>query len=83
MEFRERLRRLRERRGLTQNGLAKQSGVAQPVIQRLEAGIREMDNLSVGVARRLARALGVSVDHLIGMYEDDAGELLPTVAALA
>jgi transcriptional regulator with XRE-family HTH domain len=78
MEFRERLRNLRERRGLSQNGLAKQSGVAQAVVQRLEAGLRDVDHLSVGVARRLARALGVSVDHLIGMYED---ERTPATAA--
>lgn len=70
MRFRQRLRALRERRGLSQNGLAKASGVAQAVVQRLEAGKRDIENLSVGVARRLARALGVSVDHLIGMYED-------------
>ena len=71
MEFRVRLKQLRERRGFTQNGLAKASGVAQPVIQRLEAGTRDVEHLSVGVARRLARALGVSVDYLIGMYEED------------
>ena len=71
MEFRVRLKQLRERRGFTQNGLAKASGVAQPVIQRLEAGARDVEHLSVGVARRLARALGVSVDYLIGMYEEE------------
>lgn len=80
MEFRMRLKQLRERRGLTQNGLAKTSGVAQAVIHRLEAGTREMEHLSVGVAMRLARTLGVSVDHLIGMYEE--GEHEPTSAAL-
>jgi transcriptional regulator with XRE-family HTH domain len=72
MEFRERLRHLRERRGWNQNELAKRSGVAQAVIHRLEAGVRGVDHLSVGVARRLARALGVSVDHLIGMYDEDS-----------
>ena len=67
MEFSQRLRQLRERRGLSQNALAKTSGVAQAVIHRLEAGTREMEHLSVGVAMRLARALGVSVDHLVGI----------------
>ena len=71
MEFRDRLRQLRERRGLSQNALAKSSGVAQAIVQRLEAGIRDIDNLSVGTARRLAKALGVSIDHLVGMYEDE------------
>jgi len=56
--------------------------VAQPVIQRLEAGARDVEHLSVGVARRLARALGVSVDYLIGMYEeDDEDESVQVVAA--
>jgi transcriptional regulator with XRE-family HTH domain len=71
MEFRQRLRELRERRGLSQNKLAQAAGVAQAVVQRLEAGVREVDHLSVGVARRLAKALGVSIDHLVGMYEDE------------
>jgi ribosome-binding protein aMBF1 (putative translation factor) len=72
MEFRERLRHLRERKGLSQNALSKQSGVPQSVIQRLESGIRGVEHLSVGVAQKLARALGVSVDHLTGMYEEAA-----------
>ena len=74
MEFRERLRQLRERKGFSQNALAKQSGVPQSVIQRLESGVRGMEHLSVGVARRLAQTLAVSVDHLIGMYEEEEKE---------
>ena len=80
MHFSQRLKRLRERRGLSQNALAKTSGVAQAVIQRLEAGVRDVEHLSVGVARRLARALGVSVDYLIGMYEEDEDEDEPAPA---
>jgi transcriptional regulator with XRE-family HTH domain len=71
MEFRERLRHARERRGWNQNELARYSGVAYAVIHRLEAGVRGGDTVSVGVVKRLARTLGVSVDYLIGMYEDD------------
>jgi transcriptional regulator with XRE-family HTH domain len=73
------LRHLRERKGYSQNRLAKESGVAQAIVQRLEAGARGVDHLSVGVARKLAKTLGVSVDHLIGMYED---ERLPREPAL-
>ena len=81
MHFSQRLKRLRERRGFSQNALAKTSGVAQAVIQRLEAGARDAEHLSVGVARRLARALGVSVDYLIGMYEEeDEDELAQALA---
>jgi transcriptional regulator with XRE-family HTH domain len=71
MEFRERLRHLRERQGWSQNALAKKAGLAQAVVQRLESGDRPLERLSVGVVRKLARALQVSVDHLIGMYDDE------------
>jgi transcriptional regulator with XRE-family HTH domain len=70
MEFAERLRHLRERAGLNQNAFAREADVPQPVVSRLELGIRGVEGLTVGVAQKLARALGVSVDHLIGMYED-------------
>jgi len=71
MEFAERLRQLRERTGLNQNAFAKEADVPQPVVYRLEAGIRGVGGLTVAVAQKLARTLGVSVDHLIGMYDDD------------
>jgi transcriptional regulator with XRE-family HTH domain len=80
MHFSQRLKQVRERRGFSQNGLAKTSGVAQAIIQRLEAGTRDVERLSVGVARRLARALGVSLDYLIGMYEEDEDEPAQAVA---
>jgi transcriptional regulator with XRE-family HTH domain len=70
MEFAERLRHLRERTGLNQNAFAREADVPQPVVSRLELGIRGVEGLTVGVAQKLARTLGVSVDHLIGMYED-------------
>ena len=82
MEFRQRLEELRKRRGWTQYQLAQMSGVPRQVIARLESGTRQSENMTVGVARRLARALGVSVDHLIGMYDDDS-EVAPTALALA
>jgi transcriptional regulator with XRE-family HTH domain len=62
--------------------MKRMSGVPRQVIARLESGTRQSENMTVGVARRLARALGVSVDHLIGMY-DEGSELLPTALALA
>ena len=71
MVFSQRLKQLRKRHGLSQNGLANASGVAQAIIQRLESGQRGVDNLSVGVAKRLAKALGVTVDYLVGVYEEE------------
>ena len=77
MEFRQRLQTLRRRQGFTQYRLAQVSGVPRQVIGRLESGQRQLVNLSVGVAMRLARALHVSMDFLVGMTKDaeqeDAG----------
>jgi transcriptional regulator with XRE-family HTH domain len=53
----------------TQEDLARESGVPQATISRVEQGQRR--NPGADVIRRLARALGVTADWLIGMYEDD------------
>jgi len=72
MEFRQRLKELRQRTGWTQYQLAQVSGVPRQVIARLESGERQSENMTVGVAKKLARVLGVSVDHFIGMYEEES-----------
>jgi transcriptional regulator with XRE-family HTH domain len=51
-----RLRPLRERKALTQRELARDAGVTQSTIQRLEAGLQEARPSTI---RKLARALGV------------------------
>jgi len=61
----ERLKRLREAKGWNQRELARMSGVDHAWISRLENGVRH--NIYVEGAARLAVALGVSVDVLIGM----------------
>ena len=71
MTIGQRIKQLREKRGFSQRSLAKQAGIPQPVIQRFEAGMRNAEHMSVAYAKRMARVLGVSVDYLIGMYEDD------------
>jgi transcriptional regulator with XRE-family HTH domain len=71
MTIGQRIKQLREKRGVSQRSLAKQAGVPQPVIQRFEAGSRNAEHMSVTYAKRIARTLGVSVDYLIGMYQDD------------
>ena len=67
-----RIKTLRERKGLNQSELARASGIAPATISRLESG--DLRDVQTAVARRIARALGVSVDYLIGMYEDDDDE---------
>jgi transcriptional regulator with XRE-family HTH domain len=64
----DRIKTARAWHGWTQSQLAEYASVPQPVISRLESG--ERDSVTTDVAKRLARALGVSVDHLIGTWED-------------
>jgi transcriptional regulator with XRE-family HTH domain len=63
MTFGERLRRLRELAGLSQSELARRSGIHRPIITMLENGRRT--GLTAESARRLARALNVTIDYLI------------------
>ena len=64
MTFGERLRRLRELAGLSQAELARRSGLNRANINMLESGART--GLTVESARRLARALNVTLDYLVG-----------------
>ncbi len=57
------IRRLRQDKGLTQQILAARAKVTQGYIAQLEAGTRQ--RLSLEVADRLARALGVEVADLL------------------
>ena len=57
------IRRLREERGWTQEKLAARAKVTQGYIAQLETGTRQ--RLSLEVADRLARALGVGVVDLL------------------
>ena len=60
-----RLRELREERGFSQWGLAKESGVGRSTIAALEAGERGAHPATV---HALARALGVTVPDLYGTH---------------
>jgi transcriptional regulator with XRE-family HTH domain len=57
------LKQLREKRGLTQQALAKRAGIAQGYLSELEAG-REK-NPGIETLRKLAKALKVSVVELV------------------
>jgi transcriptional regulator with XRE-family HTH domain len=65
-----RLKAQREHLGWNQSELARRSGVPSQVISRLESGARA--GLTLDVARRLARALGVGLDALAGTLDDAA-----------
>ncbi len=60
------LRRLRERRKLTQQELAERSGVPRPTLAHLESGEA---NPTLSVLVRVAEALGTSIEDLIGRIE--------------
>jgi transcriptional regulator with XRE-family HTH domain len=80
MSLGERLKAIRERRGLSQNELSRRSGVRQALISELEAG-KKMDTTGLALVR-LARVLAVSVDYLLGTFDPDS-ERLATEFALA
>ena len=63
MPISEQLRRIRERKGWTQNHLAVVSGVPQPSIWRLEHGL--ILNPKTSLLRKLAEALEVSMEYLL------------------
>jgi transcriptional regulator with XRE-family HTH domain len=64
----DRIKTWRLKKGLSQKQLAKEARLDIAWISRLENGHR--DNISLQTARRLAQALGVSVDYLAGTYTD-------------
>ena len=68
MTFGERLAAKRRDKGWSQRALARHAGVSHTIIADLEKGARR--SISTDAAKKLARALGVSVDYLIGTFED-------------
>ena len=63
MKFNERLKALREKSGMTQEQLAKESGVSARMIQRYESGSYRP---RLGGAEQIAKALNVTTDQLLG-----------------
>lgn len=60
------LRELRQAAGLTQAALAEAARINVVQIQRMEAGKISMDNITLGNALRLAAALHVTPQDLLG-----------------
>src|SRR3954452_24800888 len=65
--FGEKMPRLRQEGGLSQAGLAAAAGVHARQINRYESGEQQP---ALGVAHRLAQALGVTLDELAGVPSD-------------
>jgi transcriptional regulator with XRE-family HTH domain len=68
--FPQRLRDARDLRGLSQEGLAKRAGLQPSAVSHFETGMRKpsFDNL-----RRLADALDVMTDYLLGRVDSPSG----------
>lgn len=63
MKFNERLKELREKNNLTQEQLAKISGVSSRMIQRYEYGTSRP---RLDAAEKIAKALNITTDELLG-----------------
>lgn len=63
MKFNERLKSIREQRGLTQVQLAEQSGVSTRMIQNYEGGTNRP---RIEIAEKIAKALNITADELLG-----------------
>lgn len=70
-KFRQRLREWRLKRGLTQEELARKADVPTISVSHFETGHRFPNAESL---RRLADALGVSTDYLLGRVKTPAGK---------
>lgn len=78
MTIGERLKQQRQLRGLTQTALALRAHVSQGLVARIETG--KVKDPASSITLRLARALGVTADWLIGMYDEDEPSLCPLLA---
>jgi transcriptional regulator with XRE-family HTH domain len=65
-----RIRRLRDKHGLTLRALAAKAGVPTSSINAVEQGTRAGARLSLETGKKLALALGVTLDYLSGMHEE-------------
>ena len=78
-----RIRHLRKARGLTQLELATQADLPQSMVSQIESGVRRGSTIALEAARKLAFALGVSLDALAGVPTDDVDSELNPAAVVA
>jgi transcriptional regulator with XRE-family HTH domain len=75
MSIGERLKKRRQELRLSQQELSDITGVRRATISDLESG--KQPGMTGETAKALARALGVSIDYLVGTWDDEAGEWAP------
>jgi XRE family transcriptional regulator, regulator of sulfur utilization len=76
--FGERVKALREKRGWSQQRLAKHARIPHMTIWRIERDTHKYTRMDIAV--KLARAFGVSLDLLCGLYEEATERELEEVA---
>ncbi len=69
----DRLRQLRAARGWSQRELARRAGLSQPVVSGIESGIAKAPQALT--LTKLAQALGVRIDELLGLPLVDPGKV--------
>ena len=65
-KFANRLKTLREEKGLSQNKLSKATGISQVAISRWERG-KQIPNIDTAII--FAKYFGVSTDYLLGLED--------------
>ena len=75
----ERIRTARTSRGWSQKELATRAGIHPVVLNRLEKGHKA--GVQAETIRRLAEALQVTSDYLLGLKDEMESELLAAVAS--
>ena len=68
MTIAQRVKRLRMYRGWDQSELAERAAIDRTLLSRIESG--GTLNPGANVLKGLARALGCSIDYLVGLYDD-------------
>ena len=59
------LKEMREAKGLSQSQLAKETGISVRTIQSYERGARKLSGASYDRLKKMAEALGVDIEDLI------------------
>ena len=80
MDFKGRLKELRQQRGLSQSDLAKKLNISKSTISMLEVGARQP---SIEMLEQIADFFNVSLDYLNGKEDGSAYYLTPETAELA
>lgn len=81
MSLGERLKNRRQELRLSQQELSDITGVRRATISELESG--KQQGMTVDTAKALARALGVSIDYLVGTWDESKGHPEPAALAIA